>query len=53
MLEYLETLTLWSDEGKNFDVLNCDFAKAFDKVPWERLLAKMEGLGVGGTSWHG
>ena len=48
MLGYLETLTLWSDEGKNFDVLCCDFAKAFDKVPWERLLAKIEGLGVGG-----
>ena len=48
MLEYLETLTRWMDEGRSFDVLYCDFAKAFDKVPWERLLAKLEGLGVGG-----
>ena len=48
MLEYLETLTKWMDEGRSFDVLYCDFAKAFDKVPWERLLAKLEGLGVGG-----
>ena len=49
MLEYLETLTRWVDEGMNVDVLYCDFAKAFDKVPWERLLAKMEGVGVGGN----
>ena len=49
MLEYLETLTKWMDEGKCFDVIYCDFAKAFDKVPWERLLAKMVGMGVGGN----
>ena len=49
MLEYLETLTKWMDEGKSFDVIYCDFAKAFDKVPWERLLAKMQGMGVGGN----
>ena len=48
MLEYLETLTRWMDEGRSFDVLYCDFAKAFDKVPWERLLGKLQGLGVGG-----
>ena len=48
MLEYLETLTKWMDEGFSFDVIYCDFAKAFDKVPWERLLAKMQGIGVGG-----
>ena len=48
MLEYLETLTKWMDESKCFDVIYCDFAKAFDKVPWERLLAKMRGVGVGG-----
>ena len=48
MLEYMETLTRWMDEGRSFDVLYCDFAKAFDKVPWERLLCKLEGLGLGG-----
>ena len=48
MLVYLETLTRWMDEGRSFDVLYCDFAKAFDKVPWERLLGKLEGLGLGG-----
>ena len=54
MLEYLETLTKWHDEGRSFNVIYCDFAKAFDKVPWERLLAKMEGLGVGGKyPWLG
>ena len=55
MLEYIETLTKWMDEGKCFDVIYCDFAKAFDKVPWERLLAKMVGMGVGGNflGWVG
>ena len=37
------------DEGRCFDVIYCVVAKAFDKVPWERLLAKMKGVGVGGS----
>ena len=49
VMEYLEALSKWLDEGKSFDVIYCDFAKAFDKVPWERLLAKMKGMGVGGN----
>ena len=49
MLEYMETLTKWWDEGKSFDVIYCDFAKAFDKVPWQRLLAKMQGMGISGN----
>ena len=34
MLEYLETLTKWMDEGRCFDVIYCDFAKAF--LGWVR-----------------
>ena len=30
------------------DAIYMDFIKAFDKVPYERLLRKMEGYGIGG-----
>ena len=36
------------DEGHTVDVLYLDFAKAFDKVPHQRLLEKCKGLGVDG-----
>ena len=53
LLAYLETLTKLMDEGHAVDVLYLDFAKAFDKVPHQRLLAKCRGLGVNGKvlSW--
>ena len=46
LLEYLETLSRLIDEGHQVDVLYLDFRKAFDVVPKERLLAKMESIGV-------
>ena len=49
LLEYMETLTKLLDEGHAVDVLYLDFAKAFDKVPHLRLLAKCRGLGVDGS----
>ena len=48
LLSYLETLTKLLDDGHAVDVLYLDFAKAFDKVPHSRLLAKCRGLGLGG-----
>ena len=48
LLEYLETLTRLVDEGHAVDVLYLDFRKAFDVVPKERLLAKMNSIGVRG-----
>ena len=48
MIEYLNVTTKWLDEGKNFDVIYCDFAKAFDKVCHKRLLVKLKEAGVGG-----
>lgn len=36
------------DEGHAVDVLYLDFAKAFDKVPHGRLIAKCKGLGIDG-----
>ena len=48
LLEYLETLTRLIDEGHQVDVLYLDFRKAFDVVPKQRLLIKMESMGVRG-----
>ena len=48
LLAYMETLTKLLDDGHAVDVLYLDFAKALDKVPHARLLAKCRGLGLGG-----
>ena len=48
LLEFFEVVTRAVDEGKNMDIIFLDFAKAFDKVPKERLLAKLAAHGIGG-----
>ena len=48
LLEYLEELTSMVDRGIAMDVIYLDFSKAFDKVPIQRLLKKVEGLGITG-----
>ena len=41
------------DEGEPVDIIYLDFQKAFDKVPHERLLVKLEEIGIRGKlfSW--
>ena len=48
LVEYLDLVTRALDEGKAMDTVFLDFAKAFDKVPTRRLLAKLEAHGVEG-----
>jgi len=48
LLEFLEGVTAKIDEGKPVDVVFLDFAKAFDKVPKERLLEKLGAHRIGG-----
>jgi hypothetical protein len=48
LLEFFETVTSSVDQGKAFDIIFLDFAKAFDKVPRERLLAKLKAHGITG-----
>ncbi len=46
LLEFFEKVTSVVDQGSPFDVIFLDFAKAFDKVPKERLLEKLRALWV-------
>ena len=48
LLSFLDRVSEGVDAGKVIDVIYLDFAKAFDKVPHQRLLYKLEKYGVGG-----
>ena len=50
LLEFLENVTGKLDQGDSIDLIYLDFAKAFDKVPYRRLLIKLESHGVKGNS---
>jgi hypothetical protein len=47
--EFLEKITSLVDKGDSVDVVFLDFAKAFDKVPWKRLMTKLRAHGVSGS----
>ncbi len=53
LLETLETWAATIDEGYSTDCICLDFAKAFNKVPHERLLQKLSSYGISGNmhSW--
>ena len=44
----MDQTTKWLDEGKNFDIIYLDFAKAFDKVCHRRLIKKLSRIGIAG-----
>ena len=48
LIDFFNTATKWMDEGESFDVLYLDFAKAFDVVDHERLMIKVEAIGIRG-----
>ena len=49
LLDIMEIWTKILDEGKAFDCVYLDFAKAFDKVPHARLGYKIEHYGIKGS----
>ena len=49
LIEVYDKLTEILDESKDIDVIYLDFKKAFDSIPHERLLLKMEGYGITGN----
>ena len=50
MTQLLITLEVWTnilDSGVSLDCIYLDFKKAFDSVPHERLLSKLDAYGIG------
>ena len=48
LLYCMEEVTRTLDDGNSIDILYLDFAKAFDKVQHQRLLAKLQALNITG-----
>jgi hypothetical protein len=48
LLVFMDKLTRAIDEGYDLDVVYLDFAKAFDKVPHQRLISKLQKHGLDG-----
>jgi hypothetical protein len=48
LLEFFNEILMKYDRTKAVDVIYLDFKKAFDKVPHQRLLAKIYALGIRG-----
>ncbi|MES9884124.1 MAG: reverse transcriptase family protein, partial [Sedimenticola sp.] len=49
LLEVIETWTEILDSGDCIDIIYLDFRKAFDTVPFERLLSKLHAYGIRGS----
>ena len=52
LLLCMEEWTIMIEEDKNFDIIYTDFSKAFDSVAHERLLRKLENVGLNGHLLH-
>ena len=48
MLSFYSEVFEAVDSGKAYDTIYLDFSKAFDRVPHERLIKKVEAHGIGG-----
>ena len=46
LLEFLDLVSDWVDEGIPVDAVYLDFQKAFDKVSHSKLLSKMDRYGI-------
>ena len=44
----MEEVTSTLDSRKSVDIIYLDLVKAFDKVPYQRLLKKLNSYGIGG-----
>jgi ribonuclease P/MRP protein subunit RPP40 len=51
LLTFIHELAAGLDRGKQFDLIILDFSKAFDKVPHQRLLRKLDHYGIRGSTY--
>ena len=51
LIEFMDQITRWTDEGNSVDIVYLDFSKAFDKVDHGMLMEKLIAAGVGGKLW--
>ena len=53
LVEFMDTVSKAVDDGEAVDIFYLDFAKAFDKVPRQRLIAKLRAKGIenGVVNW--
>ena len=49
LLEHHQRILLTMEGGKDTDIIYLDFAKAFDKVDYSILVAKLKSIGIGGN----
>ena len=48
LIEFMNETTKWLDAGASFDILYLDFSKAFDKICHQRLMLKLDAMGIAG-----
>ena len=48
LLEFLDDITESLDQGDDIDIIYLDFSKAFDKIPYKKLMKKLWGYGIRG-----
>ena len=52
LIEVMDDLTEYIDNYEDVDIIYLDFMKAFDKVPHERLLKKIQACGIRGAIYN-